>query len=59
MSKSSKPPKSEWVDPDDAPEWTDEQFERAAIYEGDRLVRSARGTLTRDFREPEKDPRRP
>jgi len=36
-----------WVDPDDAPEWSDDVFERAALYEGDKLVSPARGTLTR------------
>ncbi|KAB0682551.1 BrnA antitoxin family protein [Aureimonas leprariae] len=31
-----------WVDPDDAPEWTDEMFERADLYEGGRLIRRGR-----------------
>lgn len=31
-----------WNDPDDAPELTDEHFERADIYEGERLVRRGR-----------------
>lgn len=31
-----------WVDPDDAPELTEEWFERAEIREGDRLIRPAR-----------------
>lgn len=34
-------------DPDDAPELTDDFFDRAAIYEGDRLVRPVDGRLTR------------
>jgi uncharacterized protein (DUF4415 family) len=33
---------STWVDPDDAPEWTDEMFERADLYHGDKLVRRGR-----------------
>jgi uncharacterized protein (DUF4415 family) len=33
---------SAWVDPDDAPEWTDEMFERADLYHGDRLIRRGR-----------------
>src|SRR5262245_18895936 len=33
---------STWVDPDDAPEWTDEMFERADLYHGDRLIRRGR-----------------
>ena len=31
-----------WVDPDDAPEWTDEMFERAEIRIGDRIIRRGR-----------------
>jgi uncharacterized protein (DUF4415 family) len=33
---------STWVDPDDAPEWTEEQFKRADLYRGDKLVRPGR-----------------
>jgi uncharacterized protein (DUF4415 family) len=33
---------STWVDPDDAPELTDEFFERADIYHGEKLVRRGR-----------------
>ena len=36
-----------FVDPDDAPEWTKDQFERAEFAIGDRVIRPARGTLTR------------
>jgi uncharacterized protein (DUF4415 family) len=36
-----------WVDPDDAPELTDEQFERADVYRGDKLVRRGRPKLER------------
>jgi uncharacterized protein (DUF4415 family) len=32
---------STW-DPDDAPEWTAEMFERADLYHGDRLIRRGR-----------------
>ena len=31
-----------WVDPDDAPEWTQGQFERADLYHGDKLIRRGR-----------------
>ncbi len=34
-----------WVDPDDAPELTDEFFRRADLYEGTRLVRRGRPPL--------------
>jgi uncharacterized protein (DUF4415 family) len=33
---------SKWVDPDDAPHLTREWFERAQIWDGDRLIRPAR-----------------
>jgi uncharacterized protein (DUF4415 family) len=36
-----------WVDPDDAPKWTDAQFERAEIAVGGTVVHPAQGTLTR------------
>ena len=35
------------VDDDDLPEWTDDQFRRAAVYRGGKLVRPAKGTLTK------------
>ena len=33
---------STWIDPDDAPEWTKEDFERADLYHGDKLIRRGR-----------------
>ena len=36
---------STWTDPDDAPELTDAFFERADVYEGERLVRRGRPKL--------------
>jgi len=36
---------STWIDPDDAPELTDEFFARADVYEGERLVRRGRPKL--------------
>ena len=47
MSAKGKNILSGWTDPDDAPEWSDDVFERAAIYHGDQLIRPAQGTLTR------------
>ena len=47
MPAKRKGTKPTWTDPDDAPEWTDEMFERAAIWHGDKLIRPAQGTLTR------------
>ncbi len=40
---TSKP----WTDPDDAPEWSDEAFERAELSVGGEVVREASGTLKR------------
>ena len=34
-----------WVDPDDAPELTEEFFDRAEIREGDRVIRRGRPPL--------------
>ncbi len=39
--------KKPWVDPDDAPPWTEDQFRRAAIWDGDKLIRHADGALTK------------
>jgi uncharacterized protein (DUF4415 family) len=47
-----------WVDPDDAPEWTDDQFARAAIKIGDRVIRPANGTLTKPGRPKSERPKR-
>ena len=40
MSKRNT--KTEWVDPDDAPELTDEWFETADVYDGDKLISRGR-----------------
>lgn len=37
-------------DDDDLPEWTDDQFRRAAVFKNGELVRPADGTLTRPGR---------
>jgi len=47
MPANEKPTKTPWVDPDDAPEWTVDVFERAEVRDGERLVRPASGTLTK------------
>jgi uncharacterized protein (DUF4415 family) len=43
-----------WVDPDDAPEWSQEQFDRAEIAVGGKVVRAAQGMLTRPRGRPRK-----
>ena len=42
MSASKPSSESNWVDPDDAPEWTDEMFDRAEIRIGDKVIRRGR-----------------
>ena len=36
-----------WIDPDDAPKWTSDVFDRAEVRDGDRLVKPATGALKR------------
>jgi uncharacterized protein (DUF4415 family) len=43
MSKSKKNIKSVWIDPDDAPELTDELFDAAHVYKYGVLVRRGKG----------------
>lgn len=40
---------TKYVDPDDAPEWTAEIFDRAEIKDGDAVIKPATGTLTGSF----------
>ena len=47
MPKSANDTEKNWVDPDDAPEVTDDFFDRAEIGIGDVVIRPAQGTLTR------------
>lgn len=45
MGEKQKSGGGEWVDPDDAPELTDEFFDRADIYQGGKLIRRGRPKL--------------
>lgn len=47
-----------WTDPDDAPEWSAEVADRAALWDGDRLLKPAQGTLTRRGRPKLDNPKR-
>ena len=47
MSASKRDTGSDWVDPDDAPEWTEEMFETAEFSIGGKVVRPATGYLGR------------
>ncbi|MBN8528168.1 MAG: BrnA antitoxin family protein [Caulobacterales bacterium] len=52
MPKSEKPIITTDVDPDDAPAWTPDVFERAEFSEGGKVVRRSTGTLARRGRPP-------
>ena len=47
-----------WIDPDDAPEWTEEMFARGELRIGGTIIRPASGTLTRPGRPRSPDPKR-
>jgi len=47
-----------WTDSDDAPELSDDFFERAELKDGDRVLRPADGTLTRRGRPKLENPKR-
>ncbi len=50
MPKKEKTSRRAWVDPDDAPEWTDDQWDRAEFAIGGKVIRPANGTLTKPGR---------
>lgn len=52
MSAKEKFMKPSWIDPDDAPELTEEVAARAQISIGGRVIREATGTLTKAGRPP-------
>ena len=57
MTENSANLTNGWDD-DDLPEWTDDQFRRAAVYHGKKLIRPADGTLTKPGRPKSPDPKR-
>jgi uncharacterized protein (DUF4415 family) len=54
MPAKKRVTRSVWVDPDDASEWTQDQFDRAEIAIGGKVVCPAQGTLTRPRGRPKK-----
>ncbi len=58
MPKNATPTNASPVDPDDAPVWTADVFERAEHRRGDDVVRPATGTLTRRGRPPLERPKK-
>lgn len=47
MPKNENDMNNNWTDPDDAPEWDDEDFQKAEFKIGDQVVRPATGTYTK------------
>lgn len=45
MSEKRSATRTTWIDPDDVPELTDEWFEKADLYDGEKLVRRGRRPL--------------
>jgi uncharacterized protein (DUF4415 family) len=58
MPENKKNTDQDWIDPDDAPELTDDFLDRAAIKKGDLVIRPAQGTLTRRGRPKLERPKR-
>lgn len=52
MTEKRKPVSKTWIDPDTAPEWPDEVWDRAQISVGGKVIREATGTLTKRGRPP-------
>ena len=50
MTEKKQSSRRAWVDPDDAPEWTKDQWDRAEIAIGGKVIRPANGTLTKPGR---------
>ncbi|MCW5696349.1 MAG: BrnA antitoxin family protein [Bauldia sp.] len=51
MTERGKDTQRPWVDPDDAPELTADDFARGDIYDGQRLVRRGRPPVGREPKE--------
>lgn len=47
MTENKSNSQTDWVDDDDLPEWTQDQFDRAEIRFGNHIIRPANGTLTK------------
>jgi len=57
MTENSANSNVGWDD-DDLVEWTDDQFRRAAVYQGGKLIRPANGTLTKPGRPKAANPKK-
>jgi uncharacterized protein (DUF4415 family) len=47
-----------WIDPDDAPEWTEDHFRHAQLSVGGKVVREVVGTWTRPGRPVSENPKK-
>jgi len=52
MTERQRDSQGNWIDPDDAPEWSDEVWDRAQFSLGGKVIRPATGTLTKRGRPP-------
>jgi uncharacterized protein (DUF4415 family) len=52
MTENKSNSQTDWVDDDDLPEWTQDQFDRAEIRFGNHIIRPANGMLTKAGRPP-------
>ena len=57
MTENSANSTPNWDD-DDLPEWTDDQFARAQLSVGGKVIRPALGTLTKPGRPPLNNPKK-
>ena len=57
MTENSANSTPNWDD-DDLPEWTDDQFVRAQLSVGGKVIRHAQGTLTKPGRPPLNNPKK-
>ena len=57
MRKSLPLTNETWIDPDDAPVWTEDQFHRAGLHVGDKELRRANGTWSKSGRPPSANPK--
>lgn len=57
MDANDKRSRGSWVDPDDAPPWSDDVFDRAELRDGDQVLRAATGTLTKRGRPRSENPK--
>ncbi len=58
MTESKPDIDEHWIDPDDAPEWTEEHFRHAQLSIGGRVVREAVGTWTKPGRPVSENPKK-